>query len=64
MTEGPGEDSPGGVTFRLGWWAKLPNLRKPWGLIHPSAIGAWVRRAAQQSDWWSRLDTKANDIDR
>ncbi len=29
MTEGPGEDSLGGFTFRLGWWAKLPNLLKP-----------------------------------
>ena len=62
-TEGPSEVSPGGVTFRLGWWAKLPSLWKP-GNNPPSAVGTWLRRAAHQSDWWSRLDIKANDIDR
>ena len=36
----------------------------PGGLILPSAVGTWLRRAAHQSAWWSRLDTKANDIDR
>ena len=30
MTEEPGEDSLGGVTFRLGRWANLPNRTKPW----------------------------------
>ena len=42
MSKGPGEDSPGGVTFRPGWWAKLRNLRKPWEsnpLLHVSGLG-------------------------
>ena len=34
------------------------------GPILPSAVGAWLRRAAHQSEWWSRLGTKTNDIDR
>jgi len=34
------------------------------GLILSSAVGTWLRRTAHQSVWWSRLDTKANDIDR
>ena len=29
MTKEPGGDSPGGVTFRLGWWAMLPSRLKP-----------------------------------
>jgi len=29
VTEGPGEDSPGGVAFRLGWWAMAPSSLKP-----------------------------------
>lgn len=42
MTEGPGEDSPGGVTFRLGWWAKLRDRMKPWEpnpLLRGSILG-------------------------
>ena len=29
MTKEPGEDGSGGVTFRLGGWARLPNPMKP-----------------------------------
>ena len=42
MTKGPGEDSSGGVAFRPGWWAKFPNLLKPWEhiqLSRPPVLG-------------------------
>jgi hypothetical protein len=36
----------------------------PGRLILSFDVDAWLRRTAHQSDWWSRLDTRANDIDR
>lgn len=46
MTEGPGEDGRGGLTFRPGWQAKLRNLRKPresYPLLRVSILGYGMR---------------------
>ena len=65
MSKGPGEDSPGGVTFRLGWWTKLPNLMKSWesnSLPRVSILGydSWTIRVLGGVAW-TRM---ADNIDR
>ena len=62
MTEGPGEDSPGGVTFRLGWQAKFRSLlkpREPNPLLRVSILGydAWAIRVVGGVTWTKWLAT-------
>lgn len=62
MTEGPGEDSPGDATFRLGWQAKLRNLLKLWEpnpLPRVSILGydAWTIRVFGGVTWTKWLTT-------
>ncbi len=54
--------SPGGVTFRLGWWAKLPSLLKPQEsnpLFHVSVLGydSWTIRVIGGVAWTKWLTT-------
>ena len=61
-SKGPGEDDSGGITFRLGWWAKPPSRMKPWEsnpLSHASRLGygVWAIRVTGGVAWIQWLTT-------
>ncbi len=65
MTEGSGEDSPGGVAFRRRMVGQVPELAEAPGVVFaPSRIDTWLRCVDHQRDWRHRLDKMADNIDR
>ena len=64
LTEGPGRESSGGVTFRLRRGAKVPSLMKHSGIAVDSSAATrhgWSQRSAEVSggfawaQWWTTL---------